>query len=188
MNYKGFPTFHPWHSLPPLEGDDVVNCVIEIPKGSKVKYELDKRSGLIIVDRVLYGAIYYPANYGFIPQTYCEDHDPLDVMVLCQEAVYPRSISHARVIGCMKMIDGGEADDKIIAVHTSDPAFSHFQDVHELPEYIRAELRKFFEEYKRLEHKEVAVEDFIGKADAMKIVSDAVKLYNENADKLRAQD
>jgi inorganic pyrophosphatase len=188
-HYKNFPTFHPWHSLSPVtESPSILNAVIEIPKGSKVKYELDKKSGLIMVDRILYGAVYYPANYGFIPQTYCEDHDPLDILVICQEQVVPRCIITAKVIGCMRMIDQGEADDKIIAVHVSDPAFAHYNDIHELPEYMRHELKKFFEEYKQLEKKAVAVEDFIGRDEAMKVVNAAIKLYEENAAHLRTKD
>ncbi len=187
--YKNFPTFHPWHSLSPGKNSpSTVNAVIEIPRGSKVKYELDKKSGLVIVDRILYGAVYYPANYGFIPQTYCEDHDPLDILVLCQEQVVPRCIIEAKVIGCMRMVDQGEADDKIIAVHISDPAFAHYNDVSELPQYMRHELKKFFEEYKQLENKTVAVEDFIGRDEAIKVVNAALKLYEDNAERLQAKD
>lgn len=187
MGYKSFPTFHPWHSLSTgVEQPDVVNAVIEIPKGSKVKYELDKKSGLIIVDRILYGAMFYPANYGFIPQTYCEDNDPLDILVLCQEAVFPRSIIEAKVIGSMKLFDQGLSDDKIIAVHVSDPGFAHYNHINELPKFVLHELRKFFEVYKDLENKKVAVEDFFGPEEAKKMVRDSIQLYKDNAAKLRA--
>jgi len=186
--YKSYPILHPWHSLD--YGDrapEIVNAVIEIPKGSKVKYELDKKSGLIRVDRILYGAVYYPANYGFIPQTYCEDQDPLDILVLCQEPVYPRSIIEARVIGSMGMIDQGLADDKIISVHTEDPAFKDYTDIGQLPEFHLKELKRFFEDYKKLENKKTAVEDFSGRFDAQRIVKDAINLYTDNSEKLQAQ-
>ena len=190
MTFRDYPILHPWHSLP--VGDkvpEIVNAIIEIPMGSKVKYELDKRSGLIKVDRILYGAVFYPANYGFIPQTYCEDKDPLDILVLCQEPVYPRSITEARVIGSMGMTDGGDADDKVIAVMTGDPAFRDYSDITQLPEYLLRELKRFFEEYKKLEKtKDVAVEDFVGREAAMEVVSSAVELYKKNAAKLQAED
>jgi inorganic pyrophosphatase len=188
MEHPDYPTIHPWHSLD--VGDkspEIVNALIEIPMGSKVKYELDKASGLIRVDRILYGAVYYPANYGFIPQTYCDDHDPLDILVLCQEAVYPRSIMEAKVIGYMAMIDGGAEDDKIIAVTTSDPAFAHYSDISQLPEFMLAELKKFFEDYKKLEKKEVKIEDFMGRVDAVRMVKEAMKMYADNAAELRSR-
>lgn len=190
MKFRNYPILHPWHSLEP--GDkvpEIVNAVIEIPMGSKVKYELDKRSGLIKVDRILYGAVFYPANYGFIPQTYCEDKDPLDILVLCQEAVYPRSIMEARVIGSMGMTDGGYADDKIIAVHTTDPAFMDYNDIEQLPPFLLNELKKFFEDYKKLEKtKGVAVDDFMGKSDAKKILRNALDMYKKNAASLQEKD
>ena len=187
--FRNYPILHPWHSLDVGENaPKVVNAVIEIPEGSKVKYELDKRSGLIKVDRILYGAVFYPANYGFIPQTYCDDGDPLDILVFCQEPLYPRSIVEAKVLGCMGMVDGGEADDKIIAVMTGDPAFTDFNDIHELPDYLLHELKKFFEDYKKLENKEVNVDDFVGKEEALKIVQESLEAYDKISDKLRAKD
>lgn len=190
MRFGDHPILHPWHSLYPGDNiPEVVNAVIEIPKGSKVKYELDKKSGLIKVDRILYGAVFYPANYGFIPQTYCEDKDPLDILVLCQEAVHPRSIMEARVIGSMAMTDGGDADDKIIAVHTTDPAFMDYTDISQLPPFMLNELRKFFEDYKKLEKdKDVAVDEFFGRFDAQRVVKNAFDLYDENADRLQEKD
>src|SRR5580704_6402581 len=118
-------TQHPWHQVSPGENiPEIVHAVIEIPKGSKAKYEIDKESGLLKLDRVLFSSVHYPANYGFIPQTYCDDHDPLDILVLGQDAVVPLSIMVAKPIGMMKMMDQGEADDKIIAVHANDPEYS----------------------------------------------------------------
>lgn len=169
---------NPWHDL--KLGDkvpDLFPAVIEVPKGSKNKYELDKDSGLIRVDRVLFSSIHYPANYGFIPRTYCEDNDPLDVLVLGQEPVVPLTIMLARPIGVMKMRDDGEADDKIIAVHANDPEYSHYKSISELPPHRVAELRNFFENYTALEHKEVLVDHFLDASDAKKVVLDAIQHY-----------
>lgn len=178
---------HPWHDVE--LGDsapELFPAVIEIPMGSKNKYELDKHSGLIRVDRVLYSSMVYPSNYGFIPQTYCEDHDPLDVLVLGQETVAPLSIMIARPIGVMKMRDQGEEDDKIIAVHANDPEYAHYTSIHELPPHRMAEVKNFFQQYKILEHKEVIVEDFLDRDEALAVVRDAIDLYNANREKLRA--
>lgn len=142
---------HPWHDLEIGPGAPAVfNCVIEIAKGSKVKYELDKKTGLIMVDRVLYSSVVYPHNYGFIPRTICEDNDPMDVLVLMQEPVLPGCFLRARAIGLMPMIDQGEKDDKIIAVCADDPEFRHYRDIKELPPHRLAEIRRFFEDYKRM--------------------------------------
>lgn len=170
---------NPWHDL--SLGDkvpDLFPAVIEVPKGSKNKYELDKESGLIRVDRVLFSSIHYPANYGFIPRTYCDDNDPLDVLVLGQEPVVPLTIMLARPIGVMKMRDDGEADDKIIAVHANDPEYRHYKSISELPPHRVAELRNFFENYTVLEHKEVLVDHFLDAPDAKRVLQEAVLHYN----------
>src|SRR5262249_15115691 len=135
---------HAWHDLPNPEADIATSfsVVIEIPKGSKVKYELDKPSGLLRVDRVLYSAVHYPASYGFLPRSYCDDGDPLDVLVLASEAVIPLSIMRARAIGVMHMTDGGKNDDKIIAVHIHDPAFSDYVDIAQVPKHVALEIQR----------------------------------------------
>lgn len=173
-------TFNPWHQVSP--GDNlpgIVNGIIEIPKGTRAKYELDKESGMLILDRVIYSSMYYPANYGFIPKTYCDDKDPLDILILTQIDVVPMCIVPAKIIGVMRMLDGGEADDKIIAVSAGDPSVNHINDISELPPHTVLELRAFFEDYKKLENKAVVVEDFLGRELALDILQDAFKLYDE---------
>ncbi len=140
--------FNPWHQVvPQTEERDVVKGIIEIPKGTKAKYELDKESGLLRLDRVLFSSMYYPHNYGFIPQSYCDDHDPLDILILSQTEVVPLCIVEAKVIGVMRMLDNGEADDKIIAVAAGDPSVNHYNDISELPQYLITETMSFFEDY-----------------------------------------
>jgi inorganic pyrophosphatase len=175
-------TFNPWHHVSPGDEEtlpEIVNGIIEIPKGVRAKYELDKESGLLRLDRVLYSSVYYPANYGFIPQTYGEDHDPLDILILSQIEVVPMCIVPARIIGVMRMLDSGEADDKIIAVAEGDPSMSHYNDISELPEHLISETMSFFEDYKKLEKKEVKVENFLGKETAIEILKDAFALYKD---------
>ncbi len=170
---------HAWHDIV-VDGDKVTHqfpAVIEIPKGSKNKYELDKASGMLRLDRVLYGAVHYPANYGFIPRTFCDDGDPLDVLVLGQEPVHPLTLVLARAIGVMRMSDEGKADDKIIAVNLHDPAVCEVRDHRHLPHFVMAEIQKFFEEYKTLEKKEVAIDDILGAEDAAAIIREALDLY-----------
>src|SRR5690242_18508269 len=153
------PDVHAWHDVELGDHvDDHFRAVIEIPKGSKVKYELDKRTGLLWLDRVLHSAVHYPANYGFLPRTYCEDGDPLDVLVLGQEPVVPLCILRARAIGVMGMCDEKGQDDKIVAVHVDDPEYAHYRDIAELPPHRLAELERFFLDYKVLEKKTVQVE------------------------------
>ncbi|HEY7751268.1 MAG TPA: inorganic diphosphatase, partial [Ignavibacteriaceae bacterium] len=163
---------------------EIVNSIIEIPKGSKGKYELDKKSGLLRLDRVLYSSVHYPANYGFIPQTYCNDKDPLDILVICSIDVDPLCIIESKVIGLMRMIDNKEEDDKIIAVANNDMAVNYINDIAELPPHTIVELKRFFEDYKKLEHKEVIVEEFFGKDAAYKSVIDSIAFYKEKQKQL----
>ena len=170
---------HPWHDTY-LDDATVASSfpvVIEIPKGSKNKYELDKETGLLRLDRVLHSAVYYPADYGFIPRTYCDDGDPLDALVLSQEPVHPLTIVEARAIGVMRMRDEKGIDDKIVAVSVRDPAFVDYRDNSELPAYLMREVRRFFEDYKALENKQVIVEDLLGPAKAIEIIREALELY-----------
>lgn len=171
---------HPWHEVSP--GDDVpssVNAIIEIPKGSKAKYEIDKESGLIKLDRVLFSSVMYPANYGFIPKTYCDDKDPLDILVLCSVDVYPMSIIEAKVIGVMHMIDNGEQDDKIIAVAKNDMSVNYINDLSELPPHTMKEIVRFFQDYKALERKNVTIERLFGRSYAYKVIQDGIDLYQK---------
>jgi len=171
---------HPWHDVTPgLNLPDEFTAVIEIPLGSSVKYELDKATGLLKLDRILYSAVYYPANYGFIPQTLAEDDDPLDVLVLCQEAVNPLTLVRARVIGLMTMVDSGKKDHKILAVAIDDPEFNSFHEASELPIHRLTMLRRFFQDYKQLEGKSVEVDDFQPAAFALPIIDDALQRYSQ---------
>jgi inorganic pyrophosphatase len=171
---------HPWHEVATgLNPPDQINAIIEIPKGSRAKYEIDKDSGLIKLDRVIYASMYYPLNYGFIPQTLGEDHDPLDIVVLTQVAVVPGCLIPSKVIGVMQMIDRGEADDKIIAVAEQDPSVSHISDVRDLPDYLLAELKHFFENYKSLENKKVIVDEFLSKPKAEEIIKASIERYHK---------
>jgi inorganic pyrophosphatase len=176
---------NPWHDV--TFGDEapgIVNGIIEIPKGSRAKYELDKDSGMLKLDRVLFSSVYYPANYGFIPKTYCDDNDPLDILILSQIDIVPLCIVSAKVIGVMRMIDGGEADDKIIAVAAGDPSVNHINDIAELPQHFISEMRNFFEDYKKLENKTVVVEEFQNKELAQEIVRKAIQDYKDKFEKL----
>jgi inorganic pyrophosphatase len=172
---------HPWHDS--YVDDAIIQhafpVVIEIPKGSKNKYELDKETGLLRLDRVLYSAVHYPADYGFIPRTFCDDGDPLDVLVLGQEPVYPLTVVEARAIGVMRMRDEKGIDDKIVAVSVHDPAFADYTDKDQLPGHVLRQVRRFFEDYKALEHKQVIVEDLLGPGEALGIIRDALELYRK---------
>lgn len=171
---------HPWHDVKTGENaPEIVNGIIEIPKNCRAKYELDKDSGMLILDRVLYSSINYPANYGFIPQTYCDDDDPLDILVLSQIEIVPMCMVEAKIIGVMSMQDGGEQDDKIIAVAANDMSVNHFNDISELPEHALKELRSFFEDYKKLENKTVLVEDFQGKERAKEVLQQSIEDYKK---------
>ncbi len=177
--------FHPWHNVSPEVPGEThpqhVRAIIEIPKGSTVKYELDKWTGRLRLDRMLYSAVFYPANYGFIPQSFAEDDDPLDILVFCEEPVVPLCIVDAEVIGLMTMIDEGKPDHKIIAVIANDQEYQHFTNLSHFPPHTLKMLRRFFEDYKKLEGKEVAVDEIQPAEKAYGIIDAALARY----DKLR---
>jgi len=169
---------NPWHTVNiGKNAPHIVNGIIEIPPNTRAKYELDKDSGLLKLDRVLYASMNYPANYGFIPKTYCDDKDPLDILILSQIAIVPMCIVSAKVIGAMRMLDGGEHDDKIIAVAENDMSVNHYNDISELPKHFINELRSFFEDYKKLENKTVEVKDFQSAEIAREIVQQSIVDY-----------
>ena len=171
---------HPWHDVTPGEHLPLeFNALVEIPMGSSVKYELDKKTGLLRLDRVLYSAVYYPANYGFIPQTYAEDDDPLDVLVLCQEAVAPMTLVTARAIGLMTMIDSGKRDHKILSVAVGDPEFNGFREASELPPHRLMMLRRFSQDYKFLEGKAVEVDEIQPAEVALPIIEESLQRYSQ---------
>lgn len=174
---------HAWHDVTPATDKGelplVFKTVIEIPKGSNLKFELDKGSGLLKLDRVLSSAVYYPANYGFIPQTLAEDDDPLDVLVYCTEEIPPLTICNARAVGMMTMVDQGQPDHKIVAVLNEDPIYSEFEKASDFPTHIFKMLRRFFEDYKMLEGKEVAVDDILPVEAAAAVVQDCLTRYSK---------
>ena len=171
---------HHWHGV--HYGNNaprVVNAIIEIPQGSRAKYEIDKDTGLLKLDRVIYSSFHYPVNYGFVPQTLGHDGDPLDILVLCSQSIQSLCLVQATVIGNMQMIDSGEKDDKIIAVATKDPSVNHISSLEEMPRHFVNELRNYFEQYKVLENKEVQIEDFQNKEMAYQIIEEAIAYYKE---------
>ncbi|MBC8536052.1 inorganic diphosphatase [Feifania hominis] len=167
-----------WHDIEPERvSPECFECVIEIPKGSKVKYELDKQTGLLKMDRILYTSTHYPSNYGFIPRTYADDYDPLDVLVLCSESVVPLTLIKCYPIGVMTMIDNGRNDEKIIAIPFGDPMYNGYTDISELPKHIFEEMRHFFKVYKALENKETAVDEVRGLESAVAVIEQALENY-----------
>jgi len=170
---------HPWHDYPVDEARiaDWFPAIIEVPMGSKNKYELDKATGLLRLDRVLYSAVHYPANYGFVPRTFCDDGDPLDVLVFGQEPVQPLTVIDVRAIGVMRMRDDKGIDDKVLAVSIGDPAFADYRDFRELPRHVIREMMRFFQDYKVLEGKDVAVEEPLGVDAAVRTLQDALEMY-----------
>jgi inorganic pyrophosphatase len=176
--FKRTHPFHPWHDVDPGPAS-AFTAVVEIPLGSSNKYELDKASGLLKLDRVLYSAVHYPANYGFIPQTLADDGDPLDVLILAAEPVYPLTLITARPIGLMTMMDQNELDYKIIAVGVHDPEYNTYHDVHELPKHRVAVIRRFFEDYKTLENKRVVVDDILPALEAVPIIEKSKAVYRD---------
>lgn len=175
---------HPWHGADYGENaPQIVNAIIEIPQGSRTKYEIDKATGLLKLDRVIYSSFHYPVNYGFIPQTLGYDNDPLDILVFCSQSIQSLCLMKATVIGNMQMIDSGEKDDKIIAVATHDPSVNHITSIEELPKHFITELKNYFEQYKVLENKQVQIEDFQDKNVAYNIIHDAILFYKQKFSK-----
>lgn len=173
-----------WHDFSPdrIRPDNFIAC-IEIPRGSKTKYELDKETGLLMMDRVLYTSTHYPANYGFIPRTLAEDDDPLDVLVLCSEKLVPLSIVACYPIGVINMVDSGSADEKIIAIPFGDPTYNSYKEISDLPKHVLDEMMHFFEVYKALEGKETVIKEALGAAAAKEIVAQCIDIYNNAYEK-----
>jgi len=170
-----------WHDIDPaMITPSEFMAVIEIPEGSKKKYELDKRTGLLRLDRILYTSTHYPANYGFIPRTYADDRDPLDVLVLCSEVLDPLVMVKCYPIGCIRMMDGEDYDDKIIAIPVEDPTWNFYQDLMQLPPHVTSEIANFFEVYKSLEHKTTATNDVLGREGAMEIIAESMDNYEKH--------
>jgi len=173
-------SFNAWHDVSFGENAlDYVMGVIEIPKNSRAKYELDKNSGMLILDRVIASPMFYPTNYGFIPQTYCDDKDPLDILVLSEISIEPLCLVKSKIIGVMQMIDGGEIDDKIIAVAAGDRLWNHFNDISDLPTHVLDEIRTFFENYKQLENKTTQVKGFLNRTEAVNIFKQSIDDYKQ---------
>ncbi len=170
-----------WHDInPKLITSKRFFAVIEISKGSKIKYELDKKTGMLKLDRILYTSTHYPANYGFIPRTYADDSDPLDVLLLCSEIINPMTLVECYPIGVIRMMDNGHNDDKIIAIPFEDPTYNSYKDISELPEHIFNEMMHFFTVYKELEHKTTAVNEMENVDSAIQIIDNDINHYIEN--------
>lgn len=170
-----------WHDMSPKAiSEEKFTAVVEIPKGSKVKYELDKATGLLRMDRILYTSTHYPANYGFIPRTYAEDGDPLDVLVLCSETLAPMSLADCYPIGMIMMMDNGAKDEKIIAIPFNDPTYNVYKDISELPKHIFDEMSHFFTVYKALEHKDTVIDDVKDAQEAKKVIESCIDRYIES--------
>lgn len=179
---------NPWHAVSyGAEAPQYVNAFIEIPKGTRAKYELDKETGFLKLDRVLFSSVHYPANYGFIPQTYGDDNDPLDILVLCSEVIEPMCMVEAKVIGVMHMVDNDEVDDKIIAVARNDMSVNYIDEIEQLGPHTMIEVRRFFEDYKQLQKAEVVVEQLQGREEAYKIVDESIQHYREKFNKNQEQ-
>ncbi len=173
-----------WHDINPDRiSRSSYAAVIEISKGSKMKYELDKETGLLRLDRVLYTSTHYPANYGFIPRTYAKDNDPLDVLVLCSEKIQPMSLVECYPIGVITMLDNGSADDKIISIPFNDPTYSSYKDISQLPVHVFDEMKHFFSVYKTLEDKDTAIDEVKGVLEAVSIIEEAIESYKEKFNK-----
>ncbi len=177
-----------WHDMnPEYVKKDSFQVVIEITKGSKLKYELDKASGLLRLDRILYTSTHYPANYGFIPLTYADDDDPLDVLVICSEKIMPMTIVDCYPIGVIKMIDGGRTDEKIIAIAKSDPYYNEYHCIYDLPKHVFDEMMHFFSVYKQLEYKETTVDKLFDRAEAERVIESCINNYRDNREMLIAR-
>ena len=177
---KTINVLHPWHGVHYGDGaPQTVTALIEISQGSRTKYEIDKKTGLLKLDRIIYSSFHYPVNYGFIPQTLGLDNDPLDILVISSQSIQPLCLVEATVIGNMQMIDTGDKDDKIIAVAAKDPSVNHIKDVNELPRHFFNELKNYFEQYKVLENKQVQIDNFQNKEEAFLVITEAIDLYKQ---------
>lgn len=173
--------FHPWHSISFGKNmPETVNSIIEITQGSKAKYELDKETGFLRLDRILSSDLHYPFHYGYIPQTYCDDKDPLDVLILCTEKLVPLSIVEVKVLGAIEMIDNGEQDDKIIGIISSDPLMKHLNDIDQINKDLLNSIKHFFEEYKKREGKTVIVKKLLNKSEAYNLIKQSIELYKNH--------
>ena len=171
---------NPWHDVELGEKyPENVNVIIEIPKNCPLKYEIDKKTGLLVLDRVLYSSVHYPGDYGFVPRTYCDDGDAMDVIVITGHPVHPGVQASARIIGVMHMVDSNEKDDKLIAVYEKDPRYDEVKNINDLPKHTLKELKHFFETYKELQNKEVKVSEFKGKEVAYEVLKRSVEMYNK---------